>query len=46
MVYGWGLRILDTSHRLVIVVQWLSHLLLFMTPWTVAHQAPLSSTIS
>ena len=28
------------------VVQSLSHVQLFMTPWTVAHQAPLSSTIS
>ena len=46
MVYGWGLRFLDTSHRLVTVVQLLSHLLLFTTPWTVTRQAPLSSTIS
>ena len=28
------------------VVQSLSHVLLFGTPWTAAHQAPLSSTIS
>ena len=28
------------------VVQSLSRVQLFMTPWTVAHQAPLSSTIS
>ena len=28
------------------VVQSLSHVLLFVTPWTAAHQAPLSSTIS
>ena len=28
------------------VVQSLSHVLLFVTPWTAAHQAPLSSTVS
>ena len=30
----------------IVVVQSLSHVLLFVTPWIVAHQAPLSSTIS
>ena len=29
-----------------VVVQSLSHIWLFATPWTAAHQAPLSSTIS
>ena len=29
-----------------LVVQSLSHVQIFVTPWTVAHQAPLSSTIS
>ena len=29
-----------------IVVQLLTHIWLFVTPWTAAHQAPLSSTIS
>jgi len=29
-----------------IVVQLLTHVWLFVTPWTAAHQAPLSSTIS
>ena len=29
-----------------IIVQWLSCVQLFATPWTAAHQAPLSSTIS
>ena len=29
-----------------VVVQSLSHVQLFATPWTAAHQAPLSSTIS
>ena len=29
-----------------VVVQSLSHVRLFATPWTAAHQAPLSSTIS
>ena len=30
----------------MVVVQLLGHVRLFATPWTVAHQAPLSSTIS
>ena len=30
----------------VIAIQWLSHVQLFATPWTVAVQAPLCSTIS
>ena len=30
----------------IVFVQWLSCVWLFATPWTVAHQAPLSSTIS
>ena len=30
----------------VVVVQSLSHVQLFMSPWTAAHQAPLSSTFS
>ena len=30
----------------VVVVQSLNHIQLFATPWTAAHQAPLSSTIS
>ena len=32
--------------RVIFVVQLLSHVLLFMTPWTAAHQASLSFTIS
>ena len=32
--------------KIVIVVQLLSHVQLFVTPWTVALQAPLSSSIS
>ena len=31
---------------IVVVVQLLSHVQLFATPWTAAHQAPLSFTIS
>ena len=31
---------------LAVVVQWLSHVWLFETPWAAAHQAPLFSTIS
>ena len=30
----------------LVVVQWLSHVRLFVTPWTAAHQASLSFTIS
>ena len=30
----------------VIAIQWLSHVQLFATPWTVAVQAPLCSTVS
>ena len=30
----------------VVVVQSLSHILFFVTPWIVAHQAPLSCTVS
>ena len=36
----------DTVKTAVIVVQQLSHVLLFVTPWTATPQAPLSSTIS
>ena len=32
--------------KVVAVIQLLSHVQLFAVPWTVAHQAPLSSTIS
>jgi len=32
--------------KAVVVIQLLSHVQLFAIPWTVAHQAPLSSTIS
>ena len=34
------------STHMMFVVQLLSHVLLFVTPWTVACQAPLSSAIS
>ena len=37
---------LSTLDILVAVVQLLSRVQLFVAPWTVAHQAPLSSTIS
>ena len=36
----------NLENRLVAVVQSLSHVGLLATPWTEAHQAPLSSTIS
>ena len=32
--------------HVVVVVQWLSHVQLFVTPWTAAHQASLSFTLS
>ena len=32
--------------NIVVIVQLVSHVLLFVTPWTVAHQASLSFTIS
>ena len=37
---------LGTCSKVVIVVQLLSRVQLFVTPWTAAHQGPLSSTIS
>ena len=30
----------------IVVVQWISHVLLFVTPWTAVHQTSLSLTIS
>ena len=39
----WGIVI---CHLFLAVVQSLSHVCLFATPWTTACQAPLSSTIS
>ena len=42
--YGWGGK--ENRTAFVIVVQSLSHLWLFVNPWTVARQAPLPSTIS
>ena len=36
----------DDINFAVMVVQSLSHVQLFMSPWTAAHQAPLSSTFS
>ena len=32
--------------NIVVVVQLLSHVSLFVAPWSAAHQAPLSSTVS
>ena len=34
------------TQKVFVVVQSLSHVQLFATPWTAAHQAPLSSTIT
>ena len=36
----------STSVILVVIIQSLSHVRLFVTPWTAAHQASLPSTIS
>ena len=35
-----------TKHKMKVKVKSLSHVQLFATPWTVAHQAPLSMGIS
>ena len=35
-----------TLSRFVVVIQPLSHAQLFVTPWTVAHQVPLSMRLS
>ena len=37
---------MNTSRYIVVVVQWLSYVSLFATPWTAAGQAPLSLTVS
>ena len=44
--WGWSCRPRIYGAVIVVVVQSLSHVWLFVTPWTVACQAPLSSTIS
>ena len=38
--------VLNVSHGIVVVIQSLSHVQLFVIPWTVAHQAPLSMGFS
>ena len=50
---GWGWQVTQNEHRRLfslllpdVVVQSLSRVLLFVTPWSAAHQAPLASTIS
>ena len=40
------LSMLHSGYFLLVVVQSLSHVWLFVTPWTAAHQASLSFTIS
>ena len=37
---------ISNCHLWLVAVQSFSHILLFVTPWTAAHQAPLSFTIS
>ena len=39
-------KVFETSHYYTVVVQALSHVRPFVTPWTAARQAPLSSTVS
>ena len=46
MVWGWFKYITCIVHFAVAVVQSLSRVRLFVTPWTTAHQASLSFTIS
>ena len=36
----------QNKYLIIVVIQLLSHVWLFATPWTAAHQAPLSSTIA
>ena len=36
----------NSASLIAVVVQTLGHVRLFVTPWTIAGQAPLSSTIS
>ena len=46
-IHYWGRPINSYSHKnFVVIVQLLSCVRLFVTPWTAAHQAPLSFTIS
>ena len=42
----WARHLCRPELYVAVVVQSLSHVQLFATPWTPAHQAPLSSTIS
>jgi len=41
-----GLHGKDLTEMLIVVIQSLSHVRFFVTPWTAAHQASLSFTIS
>ena len=43
--YQWGEEGQDRERRFV-VVQSVSHVQLFMTPWNAAYQTPLFSTVS
>jgi len=42
----WNLGLSQSVCVVVVIVQSLSHVQLFVTPWAAAHQAPLSLTIS
>ena len=44
LLYYYGIKYIFNSS--VVVEQWLSYVQLFATPWTAAHQAPLSFTVS
>ena len=45
-LFNWGVILYKPMHKCLSIAQWLwcmlSHVRLFVTPWTVAHQAPLS----
>ena len=43
---GWNTEDFSGSEATFVVVQSLSHIPFFVTPWIVTRQAPLSSTIS
>ena len=43
---SWMVSITYFIHYCIVIVQWLSHVWFFATPWTAAHQASLSLTVS
>ena len=45
-IFPLDIHWLQTIFKVVVVVHLIRHIPLFVTPWTAAHQAPLSFTIS